>query len=147
MTPPLDLDAIQARCDAARPRPWALHDALNGDGFPGRLWVVENPADGPGDHHVMINIGTRDDAEFIARARDDVPALLTRVRELEAAVSAVRALDPGETYDERRERYELLDPENYHHAVGHDGAIGTVMRTIAAALNPQPAPGGPQAPA
>ncbi|MFD5916203.1 hypothetical protein ACFVYP_06915 [Kitasatospora sp. NPDC058201] len=80
---PLDLDAIQARCNAATNGPWTLHDALNGDGFPGHLWVVENLDDGPGDHHVLINIGTRDDAEFIARARTDVPALLARVRQLE----------------------------------------------------------------
>nr|BEK68813.1 hypothetical protein KPHV_60400 [Kitasatospora purpeofusca] len=91
---PLDLDAIQARCDAATDGPWTLHDALDGDGFPGHLWVVENPADGPGDHHAMINIGTRDDAEFIARAREDVPALLARVSQLEAERALYVGVEP-----------------------------------------------------
>jgi hypothetical protein len=89
-TQPLDTAAIQVRVDAARPGPWTIRDALDGDGFPGHLWVVEND-DEPGDHHVMVNIGTRDDGEFIAHARTDVPALLARVADLEQQLANVAA--------------------------------------------------------
>lgn len=36
------------------------------------------------------NVRTRDDAEFIAHAREDVPYLLLRVRELETEIAACR---------------------------------------------------------
>ena len=78
---------IRARVDAATPGPWRWLDdqqvcpvliagsreswqPLVGGGFPGDGEAV---------------IVRKDDARFIAHAREDVPYLLARVRELEAA--------------------------------------------------------------
>lgn len=78
MTRP-DLDAIGTRAEAALEGPWtweAYSETLgniNGDGFP-----VASMVDG-------------DDAAFIAAAREDVPALLAYVRELEGSLAALQA--------------------------------------------------------
>lgn len=61
----LDLDALQRLCDAATPGPWRL----------GRLWVTT--ADGL-SKCLAIN------ARFVEIARDALPKLIARVRELEA---------------------------------------------------------------
>jgi chemotaxis receptor (MCP) glutamine deamidase CheD len=63
---PLDLDALQALCDAATPGPW------------------ETDADRFDDIE-------EDDAEFIAAAREAMPMLVARVRELEAEKAAMQA--------------------------------------------------------
>ncbi|MDH6709788.1 hypothetical protein P3T27_006537 [Kitasatospora sp. MAA19] len=68
-------------------------------------------------------------------------------KQLQAAINAVVALAPEETDDQRRARYEQLDPEDYHQAVGYDDAIGKVTRAICDVLRAQPAPSGPQTPA
>lgn len=70
----LDLDAIQARVDAATPGPWcwSWYDkwcGLNGP-FGGILY-----------HHANWNV-LDDDAEFIAHARTDVPQLVAELRML-----------------------------------------------------------------
>ncbi|MFE2407045.1 hypothetical protein ACFXDE_01740 [Kitasatospora sp. NPDC059408] len=85
MTQPLDLNAIQARLDAATGGPWTLRDDLDGHGYPGHLWVLQSPDDGPGENHIVISIGIKADGEFIEAARTAVPDLLARVRDLEAA--------------------------------------------------------------
>jgi hypothetical protein len=88
----LDLDAIERRANAATPGPWTYHD---GCGY------VEVPPCGaiefkPGwqrsvhflarvhNNHVEGEDGLGFDGAFIAAARTDVPALIARVRELEA---------------------------------------------------------------
>ena len=88
----IDLDAIEARANAATPGPWTYHD---GCGY------VEVPPCGaiefkPGwersvhflarvhNNHVEGEDGLGFDGAFIASARTDVPALIARVRELEA---------------------------------------------------------------
>ncbi|USH45596.1 hypothetical protein SEA_PHABULOSO_101 [Gordonia phage Phabuloso] len=74
----LDLDAIEARANAAYVGPWTADPDSYGDiwaraGHEGATVVVSaDPA---------LNAA---DAEFIAHARTDVPALVSRVRELEA---------------------------------------------------------------
>ena len=74
----LDLDAIEARCEAATPGPWYHnHDSGEDDGG---AW--ENPTsdvvDGLGSH--LIDAGELADAAFIAHARTDVPALVAELR-------------------------------------------------------------------
>lgn len=84
------LDEIDSRTGATRPGPWALSDDLEGDGYPGHLWVVRTPDSGPDepdDQAVVISIGDRALGEFIAHAREDVPALLAEVRRLSAALT------------------------------------------------------------
>jgi hypothetical protein len=90
VTAPLDLDAIEARAEAATEGPWQYdgmplrEDAeyghiVTGGGTPGSMrehqicWVGET-----------LNLRAPEDAEFIAHARADVPALLAEVRRLRA---------------------------------------------------------------
>lgn len=89
MTQPLDLDQIERRANAT-PGPWALHDALDGDGYPGHLWVVETPDGTPGDNAVVISIGDKATGEFIAASRTDIPNLIGEVRRLRAELAERR---------------------------------------------------------
>jgi hypothetical protein len=92
MEVPMNLDEIQARANAATPGPWTYDE---GCGY------VEVPPCGtiefkPGwersvhflarvhNNHVEGEDGLGFDGAFIAHARTDVPALIARVRELEA---------------------------------------------------------------
>jgi hypothetical protein len=94
----IDLDAIERRANAATPGPWTYHD---GCGY------VEVPPCGaiefkPGwersvhflarvhNNHVEGEDGLGFDGAFIAHARTDVPALVARVRELEAECERTR---------------------------------------------------------
>jgi len=84
----LDLAAIKARADAATPGPWDIWRDLDAQGFytvgeasgvipEGEVWV-------DGEHNPTAHVYVIADAEFIAHARTDVPALLARIAELEA---------------------------------------------------------------
>ena len=66
----LDLAAIQARADAATPGPWTL----------GIVYGTVMRSSGGN----IARDSTEANAEFIAHARTDVPALLARIAELEA---------------------------------------------------------------
>jgi hypothetical protein len=107
----MNLDEIEARANAATPGPWTYHD---GCGY------VEVPPCGaiefkPGwersvhflarvhNNHVEGEDGLGFDGAFVASARTDVPALVARVRELEAERDHERALlecAPWATYSE-----------------------------------------------
>ena len=104
----MNLDEIQARANAATPGPWTYDE---GCGY------VEVPPCGviefkPGwersvhflarvhNNHVEGEDGLGFDGAFIAHARTDVPALVARVRELEAQL------------DELWTRYKKLDEED-----------------------------------
>lgn len=102
----LDIDAIQARADAASPAPWDgghLYDPLTGEGLFGaaaadyvRVCVSAAPADAPFygvtcGHpdggladvcHTGNGPGSRANTDFIRHAREDVPALVAEVRAL-----------------------------------------------------------------
>jgi hypothetical protein len=99
----LDLDAIEARANAATPGPW---DGDTCDGI-SQHWTREKPwldvlvMEGSDswagcNHRISVSEG---DAEFIAHAREDVPALVQRVRELEADNQQLRqtVIDAGQT--------------------------------------------------
>jgi hypothetical protein len=86
-TPPLfDLDAIRARLDAASPGPWRRHDTwLDRGGH--TATVLRGPEDAAAIDGVAWLPTHREgywdternvwnDAEFIAQARQDIPALL-----------------------------------------------------------------------
>ena len=89
------LDQIAARADAAQPGPWARYSrsdhaslkSSNGEMVAGTFgWEwggIEHEAD----------------ADFIAHARDDVPALLAEVRRLRAAEQRVQALIEGNDWN------------------------------------------------
>ena len=83
-----DLDAIRARCEAATPGPWELHDS--GDSW--RVYaqdeIVFDDGSAAGEYCTKCN---EQDRDFFIAARTDVPALLAHVDELEAAWRNERA--------------------------------------------------------
>jgi hypothetical protein len=89
MTRP-DLDAIRARCDAATPGPWGFSRYEQRYLLDEATDVVGEVA--PGETGAAITVfavasGALEDADFIARARTDVPALLAYIEELERRVT------------------------------------------------------------
>lgn len=93
---PIDLDAIQARAEASTPGPWTARAA-----YP-HLVIQEE------DNVVSTNLAGRPsaDAEFIAHAREDVPALLgvvAAIREIHRptaarGLSVLTCADCGQRY-------------------------------------------------
>lgn len=92
MTATLDLDAIEARCNAATPGPWEISYGCEEEsryrwravGPPHE--VVENDA---GYDDGSAESASEDDAKFIAHARTDVPLLIAEVRRLRAALRRI----------------------------------------------------------
>ena len=85
-----DLNAIEARVNAATPGGWVVHS----DDFD--LEVRQDPTvDKEGWGHITIATCIQDaqdnDAEFIAHARQDVPDLIAYARELEARVAELES--------------------------------------------------------
>lgn len=101
-----ELDAIQARVDAATPGRWVVTDLRNAsDGNRDCLWVDSRPSDDysvPGQYKTVADMDADEglrivwdiaDAEFIAHARQDVPALLA-----DLAAERARADQAEEVY-------------------------------------------------
>ena len=76
-----DLEAIEARCSKATPGPWFVGVRTGYGGWP--LFSLRDMV-GPTEEE------TDAVREFIMHAREDVPALLARVRELGAENAALR---------------------------------------------------------
>jgi len=132
----LDLDAITARSEAATPGPWEhltapaeddtsslaewMADTLTGGE---RLHVLT--AAGQGEYAYIVPALTGDgpaapaNADFIAHAREDVPALVTAVRGLraereEAREEATWATLAADTQRERADRLQAAIDEAPH---------------------------------
>lgn len=93
----IDVEGIKARADAATPGPWeAFGKAVAAPiadgrcncagGIPESSYVHEPHC---GLEPLILDVSLAD-AEFIAHARQDVPALLDRIAELEAERDAMR---------------------------------------------------------
>jgi hypothetical protein len=87
VTAPLDLDAIEARAEAATEGPWWPEGKVIG-GW--RIYARDREqapdfTEVGSVREVFVGTGQHDaDADFIAHARTDVPALLAEVRRLHA---------------------------------------------------------------
>lgn len=85
---PADLDTIEARADAATPGPWGDDYIVSSySGSP-----IERPriiANGRIVAHVMMSDSDVSDADFIAAARTDVPALVAEVRRLRDSIMPI----------------------------------------------------------
>jgi len=84
----MDLDAIEARANAATEGPWKHHPRPNSGPFayrnePFPIVYRDHPTAGVGLVILTADRGTEADVAFSAHARTDVPALVARVRELE----------------------------------------------------------------
>lgn len=105
MSQRIDLEAIEARVKAASPGPWITSNPENAfKNWPiGFFSLGRDEEAKPSNWAVttdrinasrMVSGGAKEDAEFIAHARQDIPALIARIRELEAlSASQAEALD------------------------------------------------------
>jgi hypothetical protein len=89
MTQPLDLDQIEARANAATPGPWCTDSweiYQDSEYQPGiSFWIGETcRADEENDG--------RADAEFVAAARTDVPAMAAEIRRLRAELADLQTV-------------------------------------------------------
>lgn len=98
-----NLAEIKARAQAATPGPWFAGDANGGDPPHERrpFWVVSTEdtdpdlGEAPEEWAAEIRVGAQGDAEFIAHAREDVPALVAEVERLQTALGAIQAVCPA----------------------------------------------------
>lgn len=112
MTKP-DLDAIKARAEAATPWPWRAH----GDAVVNLVRSCTCAGHIPGHGHEPfcgiegpVATGAEPfDANFIAHAREDIPALLAEVQELRELVTDLN---------------KQLDAKRQHDALGEDEDCG-----------------------
>lgn len=97
------LEEIEGREKAASPGPWKAEIWHGNDGGFAAVGPVHLPADGyedewesPDDKHGQL---AQLDANFMASAREDVPWLIAKVRELEEEVEKLRDMGPGVTHE------------------------------------------------
>jgi len=83
-----DVDAIEARANAATPGPWHVAPPECGPDGQG----VYDPELGQivevGDPYPRGNNHPQENMEFIAHASEDIPALIARIRQLEKELSS-----------------------------------------------------------
>lgn len=93
-----DREAIRQRAEKATKGPWTAENAeTREDGSPGNAWGVVSP-----DFIVILHDFVRNvDAEFIAHAREDIPALLAALDVLEAERDRLRVMT--DRWDDRAE--------------------------------------------
>ena len=106
----IDLEAIESRVNAATPGPW--HTKL-GDGVTFDIQAVVTSATGEICGHRQL--GYRDarnyenNADFIAHAREDIPALLAEVKRQADEIEAVTAERDAAVEDLRKNRARKCD--------------------------------------
>lgn len=105
----IDLDELQHLADAATPGPWERQETVHADNH-----VTAGGGILTGTH-VCGPTYERHNALFIAAARDAVPALIRRVRELEAALSASASAHPADEHHDAEKRE--AEPEECRHNV------------------------------
>lgn len=97
MTRP-DIDAIRARVEVATEGPWEKSEALDSTEYGdymayGVHQVAPLMRHSDSDQaHTSLEAMSAEDAEFIANARQDIPALLSHIEQLEAQIERVRGL-------------------------------------------------------
>ncbi len=113
--PNLDLDAIEARAERATKGPWkyvSVYDEVLSLAVDGKREGVCCTWSSDGD--VFHGVNQDNNADFIANARDDVPALVARVREFEEENAKLREkrLSNLESAERMTDRVERLTNDN-----------------------------------
>jgi len=156
-----ELQAIKARVEAATPGPWAMSRDEMSAGFGQHRYVVVGTTTADGkklvDWRLLVE-GMRGadavhDAEFIAQARTDVPALLAEVERLQAERNEIEALLPAIFRFVRKDtgdlalveivRRLLVATEGYQRLVENVGRRQTTMAEDIAAMIEDPGRGRP----
>ena len=102
-TAPLDLDAIEARANAATSGPW--YQGRDGRRYESshEVFTREDMYDAE-SRDAYPQAARSEDAEFIAHAREDVPALVAAVRERDEMLAKISAAVAAGTYSNRELR-------------------------------------------
>lgn len=84
-----DLEAITARADAAAEGPWETR--LSSSPVERMLgnWVIDTSEDASDPRNINYEVHGEAEAQFIAHAREDVPALVGEVRRLRNALTDI----------------------------------------------------------
>ena len=84
----LDLDAIEARATAARSGPWYRDPTREEDEVDAVMGPLVQTGNLIRQSMICEDIDRHADADFIAQARTDIPALIAEVRRLRSLVGA-----------------------------------------------------------
>jgi hypothetical protein len=122
----LDLDAIEARASSATPGPWEARQ--NAPTMSGAVWNLRVAGE-PGVKAMVTEYqhGSAN-ADFIAHAREDVPALVAEVRRLRSFAAEVQGVR------NMVERDANLDPEGDQWATGNRVACRGILKELDGAL-------------
>jgi hypothetical protein len=89
-----ELNAIEARANAATPGPWTQGEIAAGDlPYAGGCFAVEVFGATADPYAVLAECQHEADAAFIAAARTDIPALVAEVRRLRAVLGEPSPLE------------------------------------------------------
>lgn len=114
----IDIDAIRARAEAATLGPW--FQGREGHRYESERDVYSHREPEVNESHdIASSVWSSADAEFIAHAREDVPALLDEVERLRTERDAHRTMK--DTYRIERDEARLslmLNEEGYHAELG-----------------------------
>lgn len=114
---PLDLGPIKARCEATIPGPWkhAQHPPTDDH------WVEALRVSVTG----MVGAA---DAEFIARARQDVPALIAEVEALREGMHAYT--EHASRWKRERDEARAIIERAHHESIAGDGRSSVVLAVV-----------------
>lgn len=89
----MNTDEMRSRTEAATPGPWYVND--DNEGMPPEyspFWVIsgDSPETFDGEWYMELHCGHLADAEFIAHAREDIPALLDALDAKERETAELR---------------------------------------------------------
>ena len=149
MTDRVDFEAIKARANAATAEPWTAEPVDYEDGYPGHS-VLGGGVRGSMEEHQVCWVGTPTnrnltaDAEFIAHAREDVPALIAELAVLRAQRDATLAACDAAVaeYDKAAAEATTRDADSPAAAArrGLAGGAFLMATAVRAALGVQPEP-------
>lgn len=146
-TTPLDLDAIEARANAATRGPWGYFDGddyadiaadyqQTGRGsYTSRQGIARIEADAFFDDPAHEDADEDDAADqmranatFIVEARNDVPAMAAELRQLRAELAAAKAKIAAALDIPNRDG--MGGPNEHHHDTGYNAALWDVLLAI-----------------
>lgn len=122
------------RCEAARPGPWFVHNDNENCGsgcLPFLVISQQSPEDMDGDWFVELHVGDLPTAEFIAHAREDIPALMSEIIRLHAVERKYYRRLMG---DLSGTRHQGEGPDALYFSDGMRGSVEVLLELEAAGL-------------
>jgi hypothetical protein len=102
----LDLISIKKRCEAATPGPWVWCYTKYRDGYTGIIGKDNSEVlfpnhcnDGDDGDAWFEDLPSEEDRDFIAHAREDIPALIAEVESLQAQLAESRERERAAVHD------------------------------------------------